>query len=160
MAKKFGKVLMVTAALGAVAAGVYYYLQGKDDFVDDNFDDDDDFDNFDDDLDEDETAKEADRNYVDLDLEKAEEFKEGLDAAKAEAADKVVGAAQTVTETVEKAADGAKEETAEAVSDAAEKVVDTVKDAADTVKKAAEKTEVKVEEFFDDDDSDGSMDAM
>lgn len=127
MAKKFGKFLMVTAALGAVAAGVYYYLQGKDDFVDDDFDDDDDFDNFDEDLDDDGTVKETDRNYVDLDLEKAEDFKEGLNAAKAEATEKVVGAAKEVT---------------------------------DTVKEAADKAEVKVEEFFDDDDSDGSMDAM
>ena len=82
--------------------------------------DDDDFDNFDEDLDED-----TNRNYVDLDLDKAEDFKEGLDAAKAEATDKVVGA----------------------VKEAAEKV--------------EEKAEAKVEEFFDDDDdSDGSMDAM
>ena len=124
MAKKFGKILMVTAALGAVAAGVYYYLQGKDDFVDDDFDDDDDFDNFDEDLDDDGTAKDADRNYVDLDLDKAEEFKEGLNAVKAEA------------------------------------IVGTVKEVTDTVKEAADKAEVKVEEFFDDDDSDGSMDAM
>lgn len=127
MAKKFGKFLMVTAALGAVAAGVYYYLQGKDNFVDDNFDDDDDFDNFNDDLDDEGTAQDADRNYVDLDLEKADEFKEGLNAAKAEATDRIVGAAQ---ETAEK------------------------------VKEAADKAEVKVEEFFDDEDSDGSMDAM
>ena len=127
MAKKFGKFLMVTAALGAVAAGVYYYLQGKDNFVDDNFDDDDDFDNFNDDLDDEGTAQDADRNYVDLDLEKADEFKEGLNAAKAEATDRIVGAAQ---ETAEK------------------------------VKEAADKAEVKVEEFFDDEDSDGFMDAM
>lgn len=125
MAKKFGKFLMVTAALGAVAAGAYYYLRGKDKLVDDEFDDDDDFDNFDEDLDEEDSSKQADanRNYVDLDLEKskAEEFKEGLDAAKVEAADKVVGAA----------------------------------------KETAAKVENKVEEFFDDeDDSDGSMDAM
>lgn len=127
MAKKFGRFLMVTAALGAVAAGVYYCLQNKDGFVDDNFDDDDDFDNFDDDLDDEETAQDADRNYVDLDLEKAEDFKEGLNAAKAEVTDKIVGAA---------------------------------KEAADTVKETADKAEVKVEEFFDDEDSDGSMDAV
>ena len=126
MAKKFGKFLMVTAALGAVAAGAYYYLQGKDRFVDDDFDDDDDFDNFDDDLEDDET-KDSERNYVDLDLEKAEEFKEGLSAAKAEVTDKVVGVAD---------------------------------EAAEKLKEAAEKVEVKVEEFFDDDDGDGSMDAM
>lgn len=107
MAKKFGKFLMVTAALGAVAAGVYYYLQGKDNFVDDNFDDDDDFDNFNDDLDDEETAQDADRNYVDLDLEKADEFKEGLNAAKAEATDKIVGAAQETAEKVKEAADKA-----------------------------------------------------
>ena len=137
MAKKFGKFLMATAALGAAAAGAYYYLQGKNRFADESFDDDDDFDNFDDDLEEDETSKEADRSYVDLDLEKAEEFKEGLKAATAEASDKVVGA----------------------VKDTAEKAADTVKEAAGTVKKAADQAEVKVEEFFDD-DSDGSMDAM
>ena len=127
MAKKFGKFLLVTAALGAVAAGAYYYLQGKDRFADDDFDDDDDFDNFDDELEEDETAKDADRNYVDLDLDKAEEFQEGIQAAKVEATDKVVGA---VEETAEK------------------------------VKEAADKAEEKVEEFFDDEDNDGSMDAM
>ncbi|MCM1123020.1 MAG: hypothetical protein NC416_10580 [Eubacterium sp.] len=128
MAKKFGKILMVTAALGAVAAGAYYCLRNKDNSVDDNFDDDDDFDNFDDDLDEEEKAQEADRNYVDLDLEKADEFKEGLDAAKAEATDKVVGAA---------------------------------KEAAEAVKETADKAEVKVEEFFDDEDADdSSTDAM
>ena len=131
MAKKFGKFLLVTAALGAAVAGAYYYLQGKDRSVDDDFDDDDDFDNFDDDLEDDETEKETDRNYVDLDLDKSEEFKEGLDAAKAEASDKVVGA-----------------------------VKETVEQASDAVKQAADKAEVKVEEFFDDDDSDGSMDAM
>ena len=129
MAKKFGKLLMVTAALGAVAGGVYYYLKGRDDILDDDFFDDDDFDNFDDDMEESETE----RNYVDLDLGKAEgterkeeikeevkevkeeikeEFKEGIQAAKAEATDKIVGGVK------------------------------------------------KVEEFFDDDDSDGSMDAM
>ena len=104
MAKKFGKILMATAAIGAVVAGVYYYLQGKDSFVDDDFDDDD-FDNFDEDLDEDESSeqKETARNYVDLDLEKsnAEGFKEGLDAAAAEATEKVVGAVKETAENVE-----------------------------------------------------------
>ncbi len=117
MAKKFGRLLMVAAALGAVAGGAYYYLKGRDALMDDDFDDDD-FDNFDEDLDE----TDADRNYVDLELGKTEdggakeelkeEFKEGIQAAKVEAEDKVV--------------QGVK----------------------------------KVEEFFDDEDSDGSMDAM
>lgn len=107
MAKKFGKFLMVTAALGAVAAGAYYYLQKKDGFADENFDDDDDFDNFDDDLEED-TAKDASRNYVDLNLDKAEEFKEGIDAAKADTADKIVGAAEETAGKVKEEADKAK----------------------------------------------------
>lgn len=55
-------------------------------------------------------------------------------AAKAEATDKIVGEAK----------------------EAAEKVGE----AADKVKETAGKAAVKVEEFFDDDDSDGSMDAM
>lgn len=135
MAKKFGKFLMVTAALGAVAAGAYYYLQNKESFVDDDFEDDDDFDNFDEDLDED-----TGRNYVDLDLDKAEDpkedtqapqaedFKEGLDAEKADASGKIVG---------------------------------ETKEAADKTSEKAPEKETQVEEFFDDeDDSDGSMDAM
>lgn len=117
MAKKFGKVLLLTAALGAVAGGAYYYLKGKDAFLDDDFDDDD-FDNFDEDLDE----GDSDRNYVNLDLNKAEtpeealkgtgdqsdaaingkdgkvDFKEGIQAAKAEATDKIVGGAKKVEE--------------------------------------------------------------
>lgn len=135
MAKKFGKFLMTTATLGALAAGAYYFLCKKDAQMDDDLDDEDDFDEFDEDLDGDETSAkpEADRKYVDLDLakaadtaaekagEKAEGFKEGLEAAKAEATDKVVGAVNNAA----KAADGA---------------------------------ETKVEEFFDDDDN--SLDAM
>lgn len=135
MAKKFGKFLMTTATLGALAAGAYYFLCKKDAQADDDFEDEDDFDDFDEDLDGDDTSAkpEADRKYVDLDLakaadaaaekveEKAEDFKAGLDAAKAEATDKVVGVAN---------------DTAKAAGKAAE----------------------KVEEFFDDDDN--SLDAM
>lgn len=100
MAKKLGKLMMVTAALGAVAGGVYYYLKGRDALLDDDFDDDDDFDNFDDDLED----GDADRNYVDLDLGKAENsgageaFKEGIQAAKADATEKVVGGVKKVEE--------------------------------------------------------------
>lgn len=138
MAKKFGKFVMATAVLSALAAGAYYFFVKKEDFLDDDFDEDDDYDDFDEDLDDDEVSakSETDRKYVDLDLtkaaekaedaakEKAEEFKEGLNAAKAEASDKIVGVAQ---------------------------------DAA----KAVNEAEAKVEEFFDDeDDNDNSLDAI
>ncbi len=86
MAKKFGKFLMVTAVIGGAAAGIYYYLHKKDAEEEDFGLDDEDFDDFDDDLDD----EDADRSYVDLGKSGAD-FKEGLDAAKAKASDKVVG---------------------------------------------------------------------
>ena len=83
MAKNFGKFLLFSAAAGAAAAGIYYYLQKKDQsasFDDDT--DDDDFDDFDDDLDSNDSAettsthadgmnsaKEAGRTYVSLNLD-------------------------------------------------------------------------------------------
>lgn len=120
MSKKIGKFFMA-ATIGALAGGVYYYLKNKDAQTDSALDDDDEFDEFDEDLDDDETSgkTDAERKYVDLDLtktaeavsekvgEKAEQFKEGLDAVKAEATDKIVGAAN---------------DTAKAAGDAAAKV--------------------------------------
>lgn len=126
MAKKFGKFVMTTAAIGALVAGAYCYLKKKDSLDDDYFDDEDEYDDFDEDLDEEGTDKksEADRKYVDLDLtkaadavsEKADDFKEGLEAAKADAEDKIVGAAEGAA-------------------------------------KAVNNAETKVEEFFNDEDS-------
>lgn len=75
MAKKFGKVLLFTATLGAVAAGAYYYFQNKDKNDFDDFDDDDFDDDFDDDLDDDDDDDDTDpvtppeRNYTPLDTE-------------------------------------------------------------------------------------------
>lgn len=101
MSKKFGK-FFLAATIGAVAGGAYYFLKKKDAEMDGAFDEDDDFDDFDEDLDGEDTSGNADaeRKYVDLDLtkaaekveEKAEQFKEGLNAVKAEATDKIVGA--------------------------------------------------------------------
>ena len=102
MSKKFGK-FFLAATIGAVAGGAYYFLKKKDSEIDGAFDEDDDFDDFDEDLDG-EDASGEERKYVDLDLtkaadaaaekveEKAEQFKEGLNAVKAEATDKIVGA--------------------------------------------------------------------
>lgn len=113
MAKKFGKFVMTTAAIGALVAGACYYLKKKDSLDDDYFDEEDDYDDFDEDLDEEGTDKkaEADRKYVDLDLtkaadavsEKADDFKEGLDAVKAESEDKIVGAVESAAKAVNNA---------------------------------------------------------
>ncbi len=51
MAKKFGKILLFTAAVGTAAAAAYYYLRKKD--AAGSAPDDDDYDDFSEDLDED-----------------------------------------------------------------------------------------------------------
>ncbi len=61
MAKKLGKFLLATAAIGAAVAGAYYYMQKKEGIHINPIDDDDD--DFDDDFDED---CEPSRNYVPL----------------------------------------------------------------------------------------------
>ena len=59
MAKKLGKVILFSAVVGATAAGVYHYLQGKKNASEE-------FDDFDDD-----SEKESKRSYVALDSAKA-----------------------------------------------------------------------------------------
>lgn len=68
MAKKFGKFLLFSAAVGAAAAGVYYYLQNK---SADDFDfDDEDLDDLEDTDSKDCAPKESgERSYVDLNPE-------------------------------------------------------------------------------------------
>ena len=63
MAKKFGKILLLTAAIGTAAAAAYYYMQKKDADLSVSNDSDDDYDDFSEDLDED---VDASRNYVSL----------------------------------------------------------------------------------------------
>lgn len=64
MAKKFGKFLLLTAAVGSAAAAVYYYMQKKDSVTD--IPEDEDYDDFSDDLNED---SDSSRNYVSLNPE-------------------------------------------------------------------------------------------
>lgn len=67
--KKFGKFLLFSAAVGAVAAGAYYYFQNKEKISNDDFDEDDDFDDFSEDLDSESAHTDpAERSYVSLDL--------------------------------------------------------------------------------------------
>ena len=61
MAKKFGKFLLFTAAVGSAAAAAYYYFQKKD--AADTIPEDDDYDDFSEDLDDD---VDSSRNYVPL----------------------------------------------------------------------------------------------
>lgn len=68
MAKKFGKFLLFTAAIGTAAAAAYYYMQKKDAANAVSDDSDDDYDDFSDDLDED---VETSRTYVSLNLDNA-----------------------------------------------------------------------------------------
>lgn len=125
MAKKFGKLFLFSAAVGAVAGSAYYYLQHRDSIVknDDPADDDDDFDDFSEDLDE-----ESERSYVDLDF----------DAKKAEFTQKASGVAEKVLE-----------KTADCLTAAAGKISETAK-ALDNALNAPEAP--ATEEFFDDED--------
>lgn len=63
MAKKFGKFLLLTAAVGSAAAAVYYYMQKKEAVAD--IPEDEDYDDFSDALSEDDST----RNYVSLNPE-------------------------------------------------------------------------------------------
>ena len=63
MAKKFGRFLLFTAAVGTAAAAAYYYMQQKDSQLKESSDADDDYDDFHEDLDE---STEFSRNYVPL----------------------------------------------------------------------------------------------
>ncbi len=90
MAKRFGKFLLFTAAVGAAAGAAAYYLQKKDALdLDDRFDDED-YDDFSDDTDG--KADDTSRNYVPL---------------HAAAADKTDGEAEQKTEKADESkADG------------------------------------------------------
>lgn len=69
--KKFTKGLLFGAAIGAVAAGAYYFMKKNDSdrFDDDDFDD---FDEFDDDDDYENGTESAERTYVPLNLSSAD----------------------------------------------------------------------------------------
>lgn len=69
MSKKFGKILLFTAAIGSAVAATYYYLQKRD--ADLSYEGEDDFDNFE------AEATEASRNYVELPKEASAQAAEG-----------------------------------------------------------------------------------
>ncbi|MCH5337322.1 MAG: hypothetical protein J1E03_00940 [Acetatifactor sp.] len=69
MAKKFGKFLLFTAAIGGAAAAAYYYFQKKD--SDNLVSEDDDYDDFSEDL---EDEAETGKKYVSLTPDTEESF--------------------------------------------------------------------------------------
>ncbi|SHN50534.1 hypothetical protein SAMN02745247_00527 [Butyrivibrio hungatei DSM 14810] len=64
----FGKFILFCTAVGAAAAGAYYYLSKREAEIADEFDDEDyeDVDDFEDDLEEEKDYKNSSRRYVDI----------------------------------------------------------------------------------------------
>lgn len=77
MAKKFGKFLLFTAAVGGAAAAAYYYFQKKD--SNDQLTEDEDYDDFSEDLDD---EADSDKKYVSLTPDKKDSEKEADDEKK------------------------------------------------------------------------------
>lgn len=108
MAKKFGKVLLFTAAVGSAAAAVCYFLRKKDNAQDAG--EEEDYDDFSDDL---EDSSDSSRNYVALnpDTANAEETAETAseEAAPGEEASGEKEAFTPLTEQVAQSMDKAEE---------------------------------------------------
>ena len=126
MAKKFGKLLLVSAAIGSAIGAVYYFARKKDAERDSAEDDYDDF--------SEENEKESDsRSYVPLNPEGQAEGKESAAPAQEEAPADSNCAAQDTSD-ASAGQDG--------FTPLAEQVADTT-----------QKAEESVEEFFDEEDS-------
>lgn len=108
MAKKFGKFLLLTAAVGSAAAAVFYYLQKKD--AENSVPEDDDYDDFSEDLEED--AEAPHHSYVPLTPE--HKTAEEPEAAEAPQTD---GSAFTPLGQMAKAAENAGEKAEETVEE-------------------------------------------
>lgn len=96
MAKKFGKFLFLTAAVGSAAAAVYYYMQKKDSVTD--IPEDEDYDDFSDDLSE---NGDSSRNYVSLNTEGKADVPAGEDPEKKDAFTPLAEQVRKTEETVE-----------------------------------------------------------
>ncbi len=143
MAGKFNKFLAFTAAAGAIAAGVYYYLQNK------NANQYDDFDDFSDDLEEDASESDTHRSYVDLNLEKSSEIHADAETAAEEAGSDT----EEVAASQETAVEDVFLEDEEEISDpqaASESQTETA--GFQTEISEAEALKTTIEEFFDDED--------
>lgn len=159
MANKFGRLVVVSALAGAVAAGTYYLLQKKQDEPLKDFDSADDFDDFDDDLDDDteettsDTHSTKNRSYVSLDLEGA---KEVIGEKVIETIDKTKECIENfnVSEKLDKAKEFVEEKM---VTPSADSAATTSEEPASSVSSTYTSEEkADSEEFFDDTDLDES----
>ncbi len=165
MAKKFGKLVLLSALAGAAAAGTYYCLQKKQDDPLKDIDAADDFDVFDDDFDdEDEAPGEAhsnkNRSYVSLDLDNAKEIIgekviETIDKTKEKienfnVSEKLDKAKEIIEEMTQPAAEpeASKEEPAPET----EKEKDAENSSSISIAYADDEDKASSEEFFDDED--------
>lgn len=130
MAKKFGKFLLFTAAVGAAGAAAYYYMQKKDAALLNETDED--YDDFSEDTDD-----SASRTYVPLSHENAPE--QEADAAPAADSSKADNFFTPLSEKVSQAAETVKEDAQAAVEEFFDE-------------DAPAETETS-EEFFDDGDA-------
>lgn len=147
MAKKFGKFLLFTAAVGAAGAAAYYYMQKKDAELLNGADED--YDDFSED------AEDAvSRTYVPLNHEEAPLPETDASAATPEMNASAAAAPESVS---------FKEDSPKAdFTPLTEKVADTVENVKDEVKETVEsffdedsaEDEESSEEFFDDEDAD------
>ena len=96
MAKKFGKIMLVTAAIGAAAVAAYHYLQKKD--AADTAPEDEDYDDFSENLDE---ASDSSHGYVSLTPEAGTENE--TEKKDTEKKDGFTPLTETVAQTAEKA---------------------------------------------------------
>lgn len=104
MAKKFGKILFATAAIGTAAAAAYYYFKKKDaDLTASNIDDED-YDDFSEDLDD---EADSSRTYVALNRENAQTTEDTTDK----------DSFTPLHETLSKAAEATEEKVEETVED-------------------------------------------
>lgn len=104
MAKKFGKILLATAAIGTAAAAAYYYFKKKDVDLAASGIDDEDYDDFSEDLDDD---TDSSRTYVALNRENAQTTEEKTDE----------DSFTPLAEKLSQAADATKEKAEEMVED-------------------------------------------
>ena len=138
MAKKFGKLVLLSALAGAAAAGTYYCLQKKQDDPLKDIDAADDFDDFDDDFDDEEDApteahSNKNRSYVSLDLDNAKE---------------IIG--EKVIETIDKTKEKIENFNVSEKLDEEEKNADN--SSSISIAYADDDDEASSEEFFDDED--------